>query len=193
MLSMIIVDLELPDGSGLELLEELRPRFDRVSMLVLARRASDDFLDRAVRVEAAHVRKPYRPRELARFVDYALATTRFRRSIVHAVWTIDDLHRLSKRERDFLALRLAHFSNLEIAALWGDKLSTVETIARRLVQKTRSADMKALLRKAWDLAAAGGEPSRAEPSRAEPSKFRTNEESRASRREAEEPTPPLRG
>ncbi|MDR2549174.1 MAG: two-component system response regulator CreB [Desulfobulbus sp.] len=95
-ISLIVLDIGLPDISGLELIKLIRPRFD-VPVIFLTARSSE--IDRVLGLELGgddYVVKPFSPRELAARVKAILRRTGQREkelppvsASVPAIWRVD--------------------------------------------------------------------------------------------------------
>jgi two-component system catabolic regulation response regulator CreB len=72
----LLLDLHLPDGSGLELLEELRaaPATAGLPVLVITAEGDDRVLDAVARIGAHVLTKPFSPTKLSQRVLALLAT-----------------------------------------------------------------------------------------------------------------------
>jgi two-component system catabolic regulation response regulator CreB len=161
---LLVLDVGLPDGSGLELLRELRADPARAALPVLVLSARGEEIDRVLGLELGaddYLPKPFSPRELAARVKALL-----RRAAVPAAASAparafhDDaagqrisLHgqplALTRREYRLLATLLAgagriHSRDALLAAAWGDDSDsadrTVDTHIKTLRAKLREAD-----------------------------------------------------
>jgi DNA-binding response OmpR family regulator len=67
---MLLLDVRLPDGSGLDLLEELRqdPRFKDLPIIILTGIGEDNVVQRAESGGARCITKPFSPTKLGRMV-----------------------------------------------------------------------------------------------------------------------------
>ncbi|MDH3662942.1 MAG: response regulator, partial [Alphaproteobacteria bacterium] len=71
--SLLCLDLRLPDGDGLELLDRLRAKGDRTPCLLITGHASDATYAEAKRLDAAVIEKPARLAEISRRISRMLA------------------------------------------------------------------------------------------------------------------------
>lgn len=73
-MDLAIVDLRLPDGSGLELLKELKTQFPEIQVIVLTGHGTIDDAVEATRLGAFHfLTKPFNVEELSSLADKALS------------------------------------------------------------------------------------------------------------------------
>jgi len=63
-----ILDLFLPDGHGLKLLEQLRPRFPTIPALIMTGHLDGDAVNAAYDLGAAFLLKPFAPSRIDRFL-----------------------------------------------------------------------------------------------------------------------------
>ena len=101
----MVVDVHLPDGSGLDLLEAARERWPRISLLVVTGWPEHSVIGRALEAGARFLLKPCGARHLAVFAEEAIARRgagerRTRRTLEQ--WASD--YHLTPREMELLAL-----------------------------------------------------------------------------------------
>lgn len=166
---LLVLDVGLPDGSGLDLLRELRHAARTATVPVLMLSAHGEEIDRVLGLELGaddYLAKPFSPRELAARVKALLRRAGSRPGIAPALagstrgHFVDDeagqrinLHGqplpLTRREYRLLAhlLRGAgriHSREALLAAAWGDDSDstdrTVDTHIKTLRAKLREAD-----------------------------------------------------
>jgi DNA-binding NarL/FixJ family response regulator len=104
---LLIIDINLPDGSGLEILSWVRTISTEMAIVVLTFNESDDFLLSAMRAGAsAYVNKSAPLTELTAAVDHALASpgSFAAKEIVDALQRKQLKFGLSQRELQILAL-----------------------------------------------------------------------------------------
>jgi len=141
--SGLVVDVGLPDGSGLDLLESLRCRGDRTPALVLTGQVEFAVMRRAELCGALFLPKPPEGRHLNAFIDWA------RR---HHAYQLDSIlaalahgYRLSRRETEILRFATCGFDHGEIAEQLGVQMTTLRTVVRRLIRKTGEARLRDLV------------------------------------------------
>jgi DNA-binding NarL/FixJ family response regulator len=104
---LLIIDINLPDGSGLEIVSWVRTISTEMAIVVLTFNESDDFLLSAMRAGAsAYVNKSAPLTELTAAVDHALASpgSFAAKEIVNALQRKQLKFGLSQRELQILAL-----------------------------------------------------------------------------------------
>lgn len=139
-----VLDLHLPDGSGIDLCRQIRQAHPSVQCLVLTAFDDDDALFAAVMGDAAgYLVKTLRPGELVQAV-HAVAQGRrlIKPSMLrHVVQSVDDADEedprfgaLSLREKQVLALIAEGLSNRQI----GDRLGLAEKTVKNYVSSLLS-------------------------------------------------------
>ncbi len=138
----VIQELVLPDGSGLELLKEVRAKFPALPVLVLTSLTDPAAINRVHVLRAEYHCKPTRRRALRGFLQHAVALDRVRDVRVASI--IDDfVHRfgLSPRESELLAAAVAGTARKTLADELGTTENTLKTQVRQLLRK---CDQKSL-------------------------------------------------
>ena len=141
---IVILDLTLPDGSGLDVLKQLREMQARVPVLVLSMHAAEQFARRAVAAGAAgYLTKESADAELVAAVNRLLRGGRyFGHRVLEAVVT--GIHpdrderpheRLSDREYEVLRLIGSGRTVSEIASALRLSVKTVSTYRARVLEK----------------------------------------------------------
>lgn len=143
---LAVVDLGLPDGDGLEVIEAFSGRFPDVPVLVISSSNDAARLLRAVRAGAAgYVVKGDPDLTVSRAIAAALAgeapvSTSMTGHLLRLAGrespsALPQGLRLSARETELLGLLAGGRSYVEAAAAMGVALSTVQTVIRRLYRK----------------------------------------------------------
>jgi len=163
--SLIILDLMLPDGSGFDLLAQLRRKLDPPAVIILSSR--DHEADRVAGLETGaddYITKPFSPREVVARVRAVLRRTNAKArtsTTVLALQADPDTRRasvegqpleLTRVEFDLLACLLSVpgrvFTRSQlIETIWGDNFA--------ITDRTVDSHVKALRRKVGE---AGGDP-----------------------------------
>lgn len=138
-----IVDLNLPDGSGLEFLRIARKAFPLTPALILTGELDPEAVNEAYRLGASCLLKPMGRGELARFVVEALAGEAgidpvLRARVAHAA----SAHRLTGPEADLLVAYLAGLNSEEVQAKRGITHNTYKTQVRRLLRKLNAESLE---------------------------------------------------
>jgi DNA-binding NarL/FixJ family response regulator len=139
-----LLDLAMPEGSGLEACAALRAAVPGLEVLVLTVSEAEDDLYAALRVGAAgYLLKDMPPQELVEAIRHAgegeprIAPRLAARMLADLPRGADPLAELSAREREVLALVAAGLRNREIAERLFIGETTVKTHVRHLLEKLR--------------------------------------------------------
>ena len=156
---LAIVDISLPDQSGLELLCELHHTAPRLPLMVLSLHPEEQYAVRAFRAGAmAYLTKQTAPEELARAVKQVLTGRMYVTASlgVHMAGglgknpTGPDHHTLSERESEILVLLARGRSVKNIAQSLTLSVKTVSTYRARLQDKLQLTTTAELIRYALD-------------------------------------------
>jgi len=147
----IVLDVQLPDGSGLALLESLRARHVATPVLVVSGLFESSVAERCHALDAECVFKPDVLDALLHFA--ARAVARFDATEARTATTVDTLRqnlKLTARETDFLE-RLARGERREsLASSAGVSLNTAKTMVRRVLQKFDERTVEAVARAVFE-------------------------------------------
>ncbi len=156
---LAIVDVSLPDQSGLELLQELHRTAPKLPLMVLSLHPEEQYAAHAIRAGAmAYLTKHTAPEELAKAVKQVLAGHRYVTSSIEEQMT-DSLEKspagpehppLSEREFEVLVLLAQGRSIKHIAQFLTLSVKTVSTYRARLLDKLQFATTAELIRYAFD-------------------------------------------
>jgi DNA-binding NarL/FixJ family response regulator len=156
---LAIVDVSLPDQSGLELLCQLHDIAPRLPLMVLSLHPEEQYAIRAFRAGAmAYLTKQTAPEELARAVKQVLAGRMYVTASLGAYMagslnknpTGPGHHTLSEREFDVLVLLAQGKSVKHIAQSLTLSIKTISTYRARLLDKLQLATTAELIRYALD-------------------------------------------
>jgi DNA-binding NarL/FixJ family response regulator len=153
---IVILDLSLPDRSGLQLLGELKREQPDLPVLVLSMHAEDEYALRALRVGASgYVTKESAPEELVTAVQKIMRGGRYmtpalaeKIAFAHAAPASQEKpHQvLSERELEVLQLIGAGKSLKEIAAMLSLSVKSVSTYRSRVLEKMTMSTNADLIR-----------------------------------------------
>ncbi len=135
----IIVDINLPDGSGLELVQWIRKLSTTVAIIVLSLNEPILFAQLARRAGAnAYISKSQPMEEILSTLHFAIANPgTFTSSLTTAELSVVEL---TPREIDLLYLLARGASNLEISAILYISISTVKTHISSILRKLESTN-----------------------------------------------------
>lgn len=153
---VVVLDLSLPDRSGLQLLTEIRRERPLLPVIVLSMHGEDEYAVRALRNGAsAYVTKESAPEELVTAVKKVIRGERFitpalaeRIALAYASPATHEKphHALSERELEVLRLIGAGKSLKEVAAILSLSVKSVGTYRTRLLEKMRMTTNAELIR-----------------------------------------------
>lgn len=135
-ISGFVIDLKLPDGSGIDFLRLARKAAPHAPALILTGELQPEAVNEAYRLGASCLLKPMGPGELARFVVEALAAeegidpvlrVRVARAVTHC--------RLTHPETELLIAYLAGQSAEQVQAKRGITRNTYKTQVRTLLHR----------------------------------------------------------
>lgn len=158
---VMLIDLNLPDESGLRLTERLRSLYDGLRLLILSVHDDPEIVRESVRLGAhGYLRKDTTPADLraavrAVYAGNAYFSPSVARTLADALReqapaASDTLQRLTQRERDVLTRVARGLPNKEIAAELGISVRTVESHRDSLMRKTGLRNVAALTRLALE-------------------------------------------
>lgn len=126
-----VLDLVLPDGSGLDLLEQIRPHYPDLPVTILSGHLEHDIVNRAFKLGAHYLVKPLSADDLERLASW-----------FSHMGTLDvspsrlaERFALTPRESELLALSLGGFRRDVIRARLGVRESTIKKTVARLLRK----------------------------------------------------------
>jgi DNA-binding NarL/FixJ family response regulator len=172
---VMLIDINLPDESGLKLTERLRGLYHDLRLLILSVHDDPEIVRESVRLGAhGYLRKDTTPADLRAAVKAVYAGDAYfspsvARTLANALReqarpATEMLLRLTQRERDVLTRVARGLPNKEIASELGISVRTVESHRDSLMRKTGLRNVAALTRLALEtglLPVAGESPSRA--------------------------------
>jgi DNA-binding NarL/FixJ family response regulator len=132
-----VLDVRLPDGTGLDLVEPVRARNPAVCVLVLTGSTEHDVIAKVHARKASYLLKPFDPKQLAILAQEAedRRDARDRRtSLIVQRWTQDS--DLSSAEAELLALGAEGVAREEFARIRGVKPDTIRKQIQSLLRKT---------------------------------------------------------
>ncbi len=142
---VVVTDLQLPDGTGLDIVRRLRRESDKVGLVVLTMHAGDDQIFAAMEAGAsAFVGKDAPSTEVVKAARHAAVSPRsflcagLTQAMVRR--TTGAASRLSDREHDVLLLLADGLSSAEIAPRLHLSESTVKSHVARIYQKLGAAN-----------------------------------------------------
>ena len=130
---VVIVDINLPDGTGFDLIYWIRKIDSELPVIVLSLNDSHEYINSARKVGAnSYINKSAPIEELMAAVDFAIHSPRtFSSTIKPSPYE----YALTARELDVLSLIAKGLSNLQISTQLHISLSTVKTHVSSILQK----------------------------------------------------------
>ncbi|HEX6099202.1 MAG TPA: response regulator transcription factor [Thermoanaerobaculia bacterium] len=153
---MVILDLSLPDRSGLQVLTDLKREQPELPVIVLSMHAEDEYAIRALRIGASgYVTKESAPEELVDALQKVMRGGRYMTptlaekiafSYASPATNEKPHHSLSERELEVLQLIGAGKSLKEIAAMLSLSVKSVGTYRSRVLEKMAMSTNADLIR-----------------------------------------------
>lgn len=137
-----VIDLNLPDGSGFELVEELRRRSDHLPILVLTGMLDPRKINRAQLLGVSYVVKPDFEDNLGLFLRQVTAVGAPGHIDIEAkLAQVSRKFRLSSRETQILAAAARGIPRARLADVLGTSENTIKSQIRSLLDKTRTSNL----------------------------------------------------
>jgi DNA-binding NarL/FixJ family response regulator len=141
----LILDLILPDGYGLDFLEEVREGHPSLPVLVLTGELDRDVVNRVQALDADYVCKPAGHENLDLFIRRALARGTVQPAdLDRRVERLAESLALTHREKELVSLSIRGLSRRELATTMGVAENTVKAQIRGLLKKTGDRSIAAL-------------------------------------------------
>ena len=139
----VVVDVGLPDGSGLDLIMDARSHDPRMSALIVSGRVDERRLAEAHHLGVSFLLKPVDTRELGIFAVRTRSKMRARHEKVAAIverWTVE--YDLTRAEASVLELAAHGAQRSRLAALRGVAPSTVKKQVQVILKKTGDVSLE---------------------------------------------------
>ncbi|MDZ4693542.1 MAG: response regulator transcription factor [Deltaproteobacteria bacterium] len=134
----VLLDVDLPDGSGLDVLENLRRKEIRVPALVLTAHSKHEHISRAQRLGAQFLWKPWSQDNLQAFVDQAMRQPSFRQDFERCLGEWSEQHQLSPRETELVRHVSSGIALKEIPDVMSISQNSTKTMVRRILLKSQA-------------------------------------------------------
>ncbi|MBI4953392.1 MAG: response regulator transcription factor [Myxococcales bacterium] len=154
----LLVDVALPDGSGLDFADEVRRADCLTPILIMTGLEDRDLANRAHRLRASFIRKPFGHDDIGIFAERALADHERISALARVGAELAARHGLSPSEAGVLRLTLEGHDVLECAEALGIQVCTVRAHRAAILRKTCFATMVGLLQTALRRAAVAAAP-----------------------------------
>jgi DNA-binding NarL/FixJ family response regulator len=141
----LIVDLKLPDGSGLELLAWARARRCSASALLLTGMPDNDVVNRAFDLDAQYVLKPVDLERIRRFLH---GVSSMRPPPMVEPEPFAERYELTKAEQRILEAAVEGHSRSEICAAFGLTTVGLKSHVRNILAKTGDGSLLAVVNRA---------------------------------------------
>ncbi len=154
----LVVDIGLPDGSGMDVVIDARGRYPLLPVLVLTGRNERSVINRSHELRAEFLCKPAEAEELLGFARRAIAFERVPNERI--AWVIDELsksYELSPRESDLVAACMASTPRAKLAEQLGVSDNTMKSQIKSLLRKTGCETLDVLCKRLLSQALAGSE------------------------------------
>lgn len=145
--SGVVLDASLPDGSGIELLQQLRRERSALPVLVVTTTEDGTSANQCHQLDAVCVFKPEVTENLALFATRALARGSDRHArTAAALSSLRHAQRLSRRELQIAELVAAGVPRSRLAARVGVTENTMKTMVRSLLHKLAAGSVDQVAR-----------------------------------------------
>jgi two-component system response regulator FixJ len=134
-----LIDARLPDGSGLELLAEIRARDRTLPVVIMSAHLDRDVVNRTFLLHAHYVNKPLLAPELERVGDWM---REHQVPITPTPETLAIRFSLTRRESELLALSLRGLRRDVIRERLGIRESTIKKTVSRLLRKFDACSLR---------------------------------------------------
>jgi DNA-binding NarL/FixJ family response regulator len=141
-----LLEVNVPDGSGLDVLAWARARGDRTPALVMTGRSDHAAANRAQELGAEFLYKPYPKSCLDAFLLRCDAAHARHASIAGAVARLTLRYALPRREQDIVSALARGVARTELAEALDVSENTVKSTVRKLLGRTEHANLDELLR-----------------------------------------------
>lgn len=142
-----VMDVSLPDGNGLDLLGDLRPRRPLLPVLVLTGREAWDDVNRAFTLSARYVRKTSDAGSLARMVtSFVIASLPDAEQALALIDRFCDDYDMSRRQREVVRLYIQGCPRDGLSDAMSLTDNTVKTHVRETLRKCKASSLDSLCR-----------------------------------------------
>jgi two-component system response regulator FixJ len=147
-LGCLVLDLNLPDGTGIEILQEMSVRGHQIPVVFMSGMARVSEAVSALKLGSVDfIEKPFDLHQMITTLQKAIEKDRQRRS---SSATTDEIRRrfarLTAREAEVMELVVAGAANKEVAAQLGLSPKTVEVHRANVMRKTQASSLAELVR-----------------------------------------------
>ena len=152
-----IVDIGLPDGSGLSVVNAIREQYATIPVMVLTSKLDRSLINKAHALGAEYVCKPEFDGNLRRFFDRLQPDGQQpRRSFAKELASVGEKHSLTKRQAEILAHATGGVPRGHLAEVMGVSENTVKTQIKALLDKTQQTSLAELV---WSVRTTAGDGS----------------------------------
>jgi DNA-binding NarL/FixJ family response regulator len=142
-----VVDIGLPDGSGLDVVRYARQKLPLLPVLILTAREDEPLINEAHVLRASYAVKPFDLGEMRRFVLRAESFEAVPNSVLdESVAELAKECGLTRREAEVVAAAFARRSRREVLATLGVSENTLKSQVKSILRKTGHDSMQALSR-----------------------------------------------
>jgi DNA-binding NarL/FixJ family response regulator len=141
-----LIDICLPDGSGLSAIESIRHRYGGIPVLVLTGLVDQATSSRAQLLGAQYLIKPVTQANLMAFMEWAARWHQSPAAVLRKrVERLSDQHGLSPREAQVVYHAALGVAPRSIHGEMGVTVNTVKTLTRRALKKCRARSLSTLV------------------------------------------------
>ncbi len=132
----LVVDVTLPDGSGLDWVAEVREYAAQVPILVLTAHCTQEFVNRAFSLRASYLCKPFPPDDLVGFARSASERhADDRKALGGMLERLAKQHQLTQRELEIVRAAAHGVASKEFVAGRGISMNTYKSQVRSVLRK----------------------------------------------------------
>jgi DNA-binding NarL/FixJ family response regulator len=136
--SAVILDENLPDGSGLSWLAELREQGWFGPVLMLTGKFARDVANRAQALDAQCVFKPAEPDNITLFIEHVVEREKaIAERLESAIKSLVDTHKCTRRETDALRAACSGVPRADLHKILGVTENTAKTQVRSLLKRVK--------------------------------------------------------
>jgi len=142
-----IIDVHLPDGSGLDVLEQLRARFPRTPAMVVTGSRDPAIPNRSHLLDAMFVAKPVPIENVEHFLQWIESAADASDPVAAAIAQLAERFELPRREIDILVMSLGGVERKQLSTRLGISENTLKSRIRALIGRTGDTSLDGVERR----------------------------------------------